>query len=40
MPEFAYDESLRAIPPEQALASLAVLEKLIKNVVKDPTNEK
>lgn len=38
--EFPYDSSLREIPPDKADASLAILEKLIKNVIKDPANEK
>eukprot|EP00392_Amoebophrya_sp_AT5.2_P007399 g7413.t1 len=35
-----WEESLRNIPPEQAEASLTIIEKLIQNVVKDPVNEK
>ncbi|CAD7924159.1 unnamed protein product [Amoebophrya sp. A120] len=35
-----WEESLRNIPPENAEASLTIIEKLIKNVVADPTQEK
>ncbi|CAD7934687.1 unnamed protein product [Amoebophrya sp. A25] len=35
-----WEESLRNIPDAQADASLTIIEKLIKNIVSDPTNDK